>query len=392
MAMSVSSKIALDRYLGGVIIFFLNPIARLLGFLLRRDHALAVRGDIVVIKMLGGGSLVMALPALLGIRRKYPAIKMRLLTTEGVKPFGETLDVFDEILVLDDQSFVSLMMSGLRCLLACIWADTIIDLEIYSYLTTVLSILTLARNRIGFFFNEGGYRQKLHTHRIFYQPGSPLYRHYDRIAVILAAPIVAPAECCDHLQTALGIIARASKPSRGRIAIGCGCSDLAEERKLTPAQWSRHVFATALDKSCDVLFLGGKDDTDEIKRIIAAVQALGSDSWRGNLIDLSGTMPLRDSLRVLAHCDEFWGIESSLLHYARLFGLHIKAFLGPTHPMRLRPIAGLVETVHYRKTLCSPCIHYASVPPCHGNNRCMKWLFERSDESRDDEGWLPMVM
>src|SRR5262252_6180590 len=129
MAMSVSSKIALDRYLGGVIIFFLNPIARLLGFLLRRDHALAIRGDIVVIKMLGGGSLVMALPALLGIRRKYPAIKMRLLTTEGVKPFGETLDVFDEILVLDDQSFVSLMMSGLRCLLACIWADTIIDLE-----------------------------------------------------------------------------------------------------------------------------------------------------------------------------------------------------------------------------------------------------------------------
>src|SRR5262249_45417279 len=196
--------------------------------------------------------------------------------------------------------------------------DTVIDLEIYSYLSTVLGILTFARNRIGFFFNEAGYRQKLHTHRIFFQPGSPLYRHYDRIALMLGAPIVPPHECCDHVRTALGIIAHVPKPSSGRIAIGCGCSDLAEERKLTPAQWSRHVFATAPERTRDVFFLADKDDTDDVKKIIAAVQALGSDGWCGKLIDLSGTMPLRDSLRVLAGCDEFWGIESSLLHYARL--------------------------------------------------------------------------
>jgi hypothetical protein len=31
-------------------------------------------------------------------------------------------------------------------------------------------------------------------------------------------------------------------------------------------------------------------------------------------------------------------------------------------------------------------------PPCHGDNRCMKRLFEPPEESRDDEGWLPVVM
>jgi ADP-heptose:LPS heptosyltransferase len=366
-------------------------VARLLGYLLNRDHALPVRGDITVIKMLGGGSLVMALPALLRIRRKYPAVKMRLLTTGGVKPFAETLGVFDEILALDDRSFVRLTMSGLRCLRACTSSDTIIDLEIYSYLSAVLSLLTFARNRIGFFFEETGFRQKLHTHRIFVQPASPLYSHYDRIATILDAPILAPPVCSDHVRTILGIPARAANPSSGRIAIGCGCSDFAAERKLSPAQWSRHVFATAPDKTREVIFLGGKEDTVEARKIIAAVQALGSDGWAGKLTDLSGSLPLADSLKVLADCDEFWGIESSLLHYARLLGLRIKAFLGPTHPMRLRPIAGLVETIHYRKTLCSPCIHLVSVPPCHGDNRCMKWLFKSLDESRDDEGWLPLV-
>jgi hypothetical protein len=52
----------------------------------------------------------------------------------------------------------------------------------------------------------------------------------------------------------------------------------------------------------------------------------------------------------------------------------------------------LVETIHYRKTLCSPCIHLVSVPPCHGDNRCMKWLFASPEECRDDEGWLPVVI
>lgn len=392
MSLSMKSKIALDRYLGGALIFVLNFMARLLGRLLHRDHALPVRGDITVIKMLGGGSLVIALPALLGIRRRYPAVRMRLLTTSEVRPFAESLGLFDEILGVNDRSVAAMAVSGVRLVGSVAGTDTVIDLEIYSYLSTVLSILTFARNRLGFFFEESGFRQKLHTHRILFHPGSPLYSHYDRIAAMLDASIVPPAECAAHVRTVLGIAARAPGSAGGRLAVGCGCSGLSVERKLAPAQWSRHVFAAAANKDREVVFLGGAGDSEDVKKVIAAVQALDGDGWRGKLVDLSGTMPLRESLRTLAECDEFWGIESSLLHYARLFGLRIKAFLGPTHPMRLRHIDGLVETIHYRKTLCSPCIHLVSVPPCHGDNRCMKWLFDPPDAKRDDEGWLPVVM
>jgi ADP-heptose:LPS heptosyltransferase len=392
MSMSTQSQIALDRYLGGFLIFTLNPVARLLGYLFRRDHTVKVRGDVLVIKMLGGGSLVMAGPSLLGIRRAHAGVKMRLLTTEPVKPFAQTLGVFDEILALDDRSFGRLVATGLRHLVSCFGTDTVIDLEIYSYISTVLSILTFARNRLGFFFEERGFRQKLHSHRILFNPASPLYSHYDRIAAILGATVASPRECADHMRAVLGIGASSSTEAGGRIAVGCGCSDLSQERKLAPAQWSRNVFAAASDKGREAVFLGGVDDKDEVKRVIAAIEAAGTAGWRGRLTDLSGTMTLCESLRVLAQCEEFWGIESSLLHYARLFGLRIKAFLGPTHPMRLRPIEGLVETIHYRKMLCSPCIHLVSVPPCHGDNRCMKWLFESPAERRDDEGWLPVVM
>ena len=389
----IQAKIALDRYLGGALIFFLNPVARLFGYFLRRDHALAVRGDILVIKMLGGGSLVMAFPALFGIRRAHPGVKMRLLTTNAVKPFAETLGLFDEILALDDRSFIKLVASSLHYLRLCLGTDTVIDLEIYSYLSTVLSIFTLARNRLGFFFEEKGTRQKLHSHRILFNPASPLYSHYDRIAAMLRVPIVPTEQCSDHVRAVLGIAPRTQNGPAGRIAVGCGCSGLSEERKLPPRKWSRHVFAAATDKERDVVFLGGRDDNEEAEKVIAAVRALGHEGWSGTLSNLCGAMPLRDSLRLLAECDEFWGIESSLLHYARLFGLRVKAFLGPTHPMRLRPVAGLSETVHYRKTLCSPCIHLFSAPPCHGENRCMQRLFDPPpDAGSGEEEWLPVVM
>jgi ADP-heptose:LPS heptosyltransferase len=391
MSMSTKSKIALDRYLGGALIFILNPLARILGRLLRRDHSPAVRGNILVIKMLGGGSLVMAAQSLLGIRRTYKSAKMRLLTTSAVKPFAETLGVFDEILVLDDRSFGRLVVSALRQLRSCFGTDTVIDLEIYSYLSTILAILTFARNRLGFFFEERGFRQVLHSHRILFNPGSPLYSHYDRIAVILGATVANPRECAEHIRAVLGIGPPASAQTERRIAIGCGCSGLSEERKLAPVQWSRNVFSVVPDKDREAVFLGSVDDRAEVRKVIAAIEALETEGWKGKLTDHSGTMPLGESLRVLAGCEEFWGIESSLLHYARLFGLRIRAFLGPTHPMRLRPIEGLVETVLYRKTVCSPCIHLVSVPPCHGDNRCMKWLFEEPSKAGSDDGWLPVV-
>src|SRR5262249_14334556 len=155
------------------------------------------------------------------------------------------------------------------------------------------------------------------------------------IATMLGARVVPSDECSDHVRTVLGMGVRTHKPSGKRIAIGCGCSDLSEARKLSPAQWSQHVFCPA--KGVEVVFLGNNSDRNEAEKIIATVQVSGSP-WSGKLVNLCGTLSLQDSLRVLAECDEFWGIDSALLHYARLFGLRIKAFLGPTHPLRLRPI------------------------------------------------------
>ena len=86
---------------------------------------------------------------------------------------------------------------------------------------------------------------------------------------------------------------------------------------------------------------------------------------------------LDDAMPELAGADEFWGIDSALLHYARFLRTPCLSFWGPTHPeTRLKPIDGLAERVVYRKVPCSPCIHLAEEPPCGGNNVCIRNLFE----------------
>jgi ADP-heptose:LPS heptosyltransferase len=369
--MNLRWKTRIDNVLGSVLILVLNPLAYLLGLLLRRDHGLRVQGDILVLKMLGGGSLVMAFPALLAIRRAYPDRCLSLLTTPAVKAFAETLGVFDRIHVIDDRSAMRLFRSGIACMWRCLGADTVIDLEVYSKLTTVLSLAVLGRNRVGFFIHGTFWRKNLHTHLLFFNPFSGVYFFYDEIARRLGATIPSVAECADHLRKHLAIDARASRA--GRIAIGHACSDMARERMLSPAQW-RKVFDARLPAGGEVNFIGAVHDRTSAEGIIAALHGLECE-----IHNQCGNLTLAESVRLLAASGEFWGIDSALLHYARLLGIPCISYWGPVDPScRLRPVPGLREEILYKKIPCSPCIHIAGVPPCHGQNVCMEGLFEES--------------
>ena len=114
--MNLDRRKTFDYYVGGSLILAIKPIVTLLGRILRRDHDIQPRGRVVFTKMLGGGTLVIALPALLGLRRHLADQEFLLVTTPGVVPFARTLGIFDEILVIDDASPLALLRTGLVAL------------------------------------------------------------------------------------------------------------------------------------------------------------------------------------------------------------------------------------------------------------------------------------
>jgi ADP-heptose:LPS heptosyltransferase len=372
--MTLRTKQRIDWVLGGVLIALLRPATLLLGRLLQRDHALRLGRRVAVVKMLGGGSLVIALPALLGLRERHPSAELTLVCTPAVAPFARTLRIFDRVLVIDDRGALRLLASAFTAWRRLLGSDTILDLEVYSRLSTVFTLLTCARNRLGFYLESAFWRRGLHTHLIFFNRFSGSYLFYEKLAELLGGKHASAEHCRTHLLA--GLPPRPEPATRPTICVGAVCSEMGRERMLAPAHW-RAVLERE-ERALRLVFLGGASDHADAERIITTLRAaLPQHSYENRC----GELALPESLAALAAADEFWGIDSALLHYARLLRVRCRSWWGPTHPdTRLRPISGLEEQVVYRKVPCSPCIHLAETPPCGGNNVCIRNLFEPGPE------------
>ncbi len=328
---------------------------------------------------------MIAYPALLALRRQYPDATFSLLCAQGTRPFAQTLGLFDRIDEVSDASLFRLVTSGTRALINNFGVDTIVDLEVYSRLTTVISTLSCARNRVGFYLEAVFWRKSHFTHLIYFNRFSGTFLWYDTVARLLGAEPV-PIEEAQQMMRRRFKASQAPTSSVFRIALGHSCSDNGHERVLDSEQWLA-VFREHLqaDDQAEIVLLGTAGERAPATQII---HVLEHNFPRLHFRNLCGELSLDESIQMLATCRAFWGIDSSLLHYARLLNLTCMSFWGPTDPsMRLRPIPSLHETVHYGKVPCSPCIHVAEKPPCQGNNICMQSLFY-GDKDYDEVFWL----
>ena len=207
------------------------------------------------------------------------------------------------------------------------------------------------------------------------------------VSLLGAAP-ASYEECREHVLRRLGA---AEVRHRRGIAIGVGCSNLARERMLDAEQWLEVVSRRlALDPALateTVSFLGGPEDAPFAETIAGRLRETGRFAEVKNLC---GALPLEGSLLHLVEVDEFWGIDSALIHYARLFGARCVSFWGPTSPASLLKPAPIREEVHYAGIPCSPCVHVAESPPCEGRNLCMTHLLRPLTE-QEQRGLLPVL-
>jgi len=376
-AMKLSTKRKVDYVVGGIGIFLLHPWVTLLGKILRRDHSAVIKEHALVIKMLGGGSLVIALPALLGLRRKYPGIRLSLASTKTVKPFAEVLSIFDDIMIIDDKSIITLLGSGIRLLFRLFGVDTVFDFEVYSRLSTVLSVLLCARNRIGFYLESTVWRNRISTHLIFFNRFSGSFNFYEAAVATVGAEPVNLSECGLHVARANRIPVK-ERLSRGervtveqeaqRICISPSCSELGKERMLRASQWVL-ILRKLVVNATSVVILGGADDSAIREELVQQGRQIGPEvSW----INACDGRSLQQSLELLAGCSRLLAVDSSVLHFGRLFGIPTVSFWGPTDPAtRLREVEGSADTFWYEKVPCSPCVHIAHTLPCGGRNVCI---------------------
>ena len=382
--MNLKLKLLIDYYAGSLMHALLKLPTIALGMILRRDHVLTRCSSIAVVKLLGGGSLVVAYPALLALKQSGQGRRLRLVASPAVRPFGESLGVFDEIVTIRDHSLAALGLDSLRAIRRLFACEAIIDLEIHSRLTTVFALLTCARNRVGFYSSMSFWRRKLSTHLLFCNVSNGIYDSYDQLAALFGAEVPSFGTCSETFRSHLP--PPVSRPRAAmRLGIAPCCSGLSNERTLRSAEWVQ-VFERALASGeiatpCEVHLFGAPSDRtalDELGRLLSeALPGLEMINHAGK------TLP--ESVALLDSLDRVYCIDSALLHFARLMGKPTVSFWGPTDPrVLLRPSSIAPETVHYAKLTCSPCVHVVDRPPCEGNNLCMRLAANpQSRESRN---------
>jgi len=371
--MTLESQRLLDLYAGTLLRILLKPAAWLLSGVLQRRHDLGNCRSLTFLKLHGGGSLAIAYPALLGLRRTAQVRELRIVTTPAVEPFARVLGVFDEILVIRDRGWLELAASAARAIGRLFRCDSVIDLEIHSRLGTVFSLLTCARNRIGSYTSDSSRHTSLSTHVLFCNPSGKVYEFYDQVAHLFGAVVPGMAECTRILRHSLGLPEARGATECAAVGLAPTCSALRKERMLRPAEWVEIVKRKIDERgpaAVEFHLLGGEFERARLDELAGMLRAVIPGVRVKNQ---AGGRPLAERLREVAQLREVVCVDSAMLHFARLLGTPVTSYWGPSDPETLlRPAAGSTDEIHYEKISCSPCVYATRVAPCRGNNVCMR--------------------
>lgn len=365
--MTLHFKQFIDRYLGGLVLWMNLLPVRLLGIVMQRNHSIAKAPQhILVIKMLGLGSLLLASDSIYSLRKKYPGAKFILLCGRQVKPGIDPLGLFDEIRVLDDRNFFAMAASGIRHLvhawkLKGLW---VLDLEVYSILTTIFSTWTCAINRFGFQLDKVNFRNYLNTHNTYFNQFITVDENYHALVQSMGVEAISTF-------TFPGFSGRTlhSESCKRYIAVNNTCSDLGGHLRKIPepilAGMCRHILHTT---PYHVAFTGAPTDHDALQQFIET-----HFTGEPRIANFAGKLSFEGYYRFLyEECAWMISIDSAPFHIATKLGLPTISLWGPVGPLQRFAVQDPDrKKYYYLGKACSPCIHHTEVIPCGGDNTCM---------------------
>jgi ADP-heptose:LPS heptosyltransferase len=365
---------AIDHWVGVPLCFLLT----ILTAPFRRAWSRPTPRRVLFIELSEMGSTILADPAMRMAARLWGA-ELYFLIFAGNAASLSLLQTVpkDNVFTIREDSLATVTVDTLRFL---VWArqrgiDTVFDLELFSRYTALLTALSGAANRIGFyrFHNEGLYRGELLTHRVAFNPHQHIAKNF--IALILAA--ASQVEEVPYSKTHIGDeavaltrarvaedaaaamkrrvaeVAPAFDPQRHRLVlINPNASDLLPQRRWPPAHFAK-AMRTMLDRWPDVVILitGAPSDALLAGKLKAAV-----DDPR--VVDFTGRTALAELPALYSISALMVTNDSGPGHFAAITELPTIVLFGPETP---RLYGSLGNTRALTADLaCSPCVSAAN--------------------------------
>lgn len=343
------------------------PLCAIFGMVLSLIHRVApprhrkVRGDrtIAVLKFFGLGSITEATPLLRAIRQRYPGSRLALVTFAENESLVAQLGLATDVRIIRTRTLAHFVVDVFRQIGWLRWhrTEAVVDLEFFSKFSTLLSLLSGARIRVGFHLNDF-WRHSLLTHPIYFNYYRSLADVYEQAADRLGAPID------DHSLITLEPSEQARSEARALLeqhgwsgadpllGINVNAGELSYERR-----WPRHhyaeLIAALLERRADlrIVLTGTAAERDYVRGLIEMLP----EHARERVINAAGAWTLEQFVAGLGMVDGFVTNDSGPLHLAAAVGVPIVSIWGPSRPDFYAPRGEHVRIV-YQDYPCSPCV------------------------------------
>lgn len=375
--MRTKTKVIIDESAGRLLVALLNLVARILGRILRIDHSLDMIPErIVVCKFLGMGSLIQSTPLLQTLRKSFPSADIIFITSLSNLELLQRVRAVDETWTINDKNFVTVLGSTWTVLLK-LWKkkpDLYIDLETYSYYSTVLATISKSRNRLGFYRVERNIRMGVYTHMMFFNSRAPIAESYLQMARLAGCREIVTelypftTDTGEESQAA-GILRQLFGGDFPYIVINPNASDLRVERR-----WPADNFIQAISRLSSAfpgyrfVLSGSVRERDYVQKLHKRLDPASENVTA----DASGKFSLGQLFAVIKNASLLITNDTGPMHISFALRKNTLCLFGPASPVQYgkNPFAhGL-----YKNLYCSPCVHDFLTPPCLGNNQCMKLI------------------
>ncbi|MCZ6817782.1 MAG: glycosyltransferase family 9 protein [Planctomycetota bacterium] len=376
VTMNLQLKLRIDHFVGGSLAWLLNAGARLAALVIKRDHSLrSPPVTVLFLKFTGLGSIARAAFLIAAVRERYPSSRIAYACFPGCAGLLKLYPQVDEVVVIRDGDLVRLGLDTLR-MIYWSWRNRVqlvIDLEVHSKYSSVVSGLTLARDRAGFGGVTSRFRRGLYTHLVFMNPLRRVdlaYRQLGNALGLDVAPkLVRPVPPRSAVQEVDAVLEKLGVAEQDLLlGVNPNASELRLERRWPLQQFARVIEALPTGRRIHVVLLGSPGEHAYVEQLVALTASSGHPVHNlAGRVSFAAFTDLLDRLTVLLSND------SGPLHLAATLDTPTVSVWGPTHPATYAP-RGDRHKAFYRPIYCSPCVHTTDVPPCAGDNQCLKQL------------------
>ncbi|QQS54374.1 MAG: glycosyltransferase family 9 protein [Candidatus Competibacteraceae bacterium] len=387
MKIDVMRKV--DYLVGVPLCFLMTGFFRFIGFFGKQKNAYPRK--VLFIELSEMGSTILADPAMRKMQQKgnselyFLIFKTNVASLYLLKTIPRA-----NICVIREDRFFNLVVDTLRFLL---WVrrrgiDTVIDLELFSRYTALLTGLSGAANRIGFhaFHNEGLYRGGMLTRRVAYNPHLHIAKNF--IALVNAAladseeiPFsktlisdseidLAKAEVSESALSTMNDRIRSEYAAYDEkhfrvVLINPNASDLLPQRRWMPDYFVAVMRGLLADnEDLLVLITGAPAERGEAGGL---KQQVGHE----RCVNFAGRLSLQELPALYQIAEIMLTNDSGPGHFSAVTGLRTFVIFGPETPRLYGSLGN--STPIYAGLACSPCVSAANHrrTPC-ADNVCLR--------------------